>query len=424
MVLIEKTARAISRFSPTLVDKTLKIAASSKLSYHLLKKIESFRLKKINKLQNILVVADINIGDAVIAQTLIAAIRMAVPNTKISYLYQKKAFSLIKTNPFIDIHLPHFTSIGFPSQKDRQSLMGILNKNNYDIVINLCPYFPHKIFKYSRGQVLYPLRLIREIINAYDSNRETAHIAYHMNKFSLNLVKEICRNNGKEIKIQSNHSFPHIFMGESLLKESRKVMNKLKLSPWSRKVLFNPDTASVYTLIPPEFQTELLTGLLGLDSIDFILVTPGYTFKGIEKKVISGIPPILRNKIRLLPINVDLDVYAAITDQVDVFISGDTAPLHIASARKYSIGFENLFKNQTAVIGIFGATSGKIYGYDSSSPSYFPSAQDAPSKIFESHPACKNLTCIDKTFKNCKEILCFEGLNPKPIVEFIDNYLT
>ena len=422
MVLIEKTARIVSRFSPTLVDKTVKIAASSKLSHHLLKKIESFRLKKINKLKNILVIADINIGDAVITQTLIATIRNAFPYIKISYLYQKKASPLIRTNPYIDIHLPYFSSIGFPSKNDRQILLNVLKDNNYDVIINLCPYFSHKIFKHSRSQVLYPLRMIREIIKAYDSKEEIAHIAYQLNKFSLDLVKEIIRNPEEKIEIKSSHSHPHIFMSESPLKTSKKVMNDLGLPSQSRTVMFNPDTASVYTLIPHGFQTDLLTNLLALDSLDFILMNRGITFKEIDKKVIDGIPTGLRKKIKLLPKNLDIDVYASITDQVDVFISGDTAPLHIASAKKYSAGSENLFKNKTAIVGIFGATSGRIYGYDSSSPEYFSSAQDAPAITFESLPACKNLTCIDKIFKNCKEILCFEGLKPESIVEFVDNY--
>jgi len=88
MILIEKAARVISRFSPTLVDRILRIVASSELTHHLLKRIEFSRLKKIKKLKNILVISDINIGDAVISQTVIATLHRAFPDLKISYCYQ------------------------------------------------------------------------------------------------------------------------------------------------------------------------------------------------------------------------------------------------------------------------------------------------------------------------------------------------
>jgi len=423
MILIEKAARVISRFSPTLVDRIVRIVASSELTHHLLKIIEFSRLKKIKKLKNVLVISDINIGDAVISQTVIATLRRAFPDVKISYCYQKKAHPLIKTNPYIDIHYPYFESIGIPSQKDHQKLMNLLKKNNYDIVFNLCPYFPHKIFNPSQSHVLYPIRMIGEIIRAYSSNGESAHFAYRLDRFSLDLVKNLTQNNVNESYLQSSHSLPHIFMGETLLKESKELLNELGVTSPSRKVMFNPDTSSIYTLIPSDFQSVLLEGLAALDSVDYILMNRGFTFEGIEKKVIDGIPPGLQKKIKLLPKNIKIDIYAALTDLADVFISGDTAPLHIAAAKKYSAGVENLCKNRTSIIGIFGATSGKIYGYDSFSPEYNSPAQDAPAKVFESQPPCKNLTCIDKAFINCRELFCFQGITPEKIVEFVHDCL-
>jgi len=423
MIIIEKAARVISRLSPELVDRIIKAAASLKLTHLFLNRIESFQLKKINKLKNILVIPDINIGDAVISQTIIAILRCAFPDLKISYCYQKKAYPLIKTNPYIDFHFPYFQSIGIPSQKDHENLMHVLNKTDYDIVFNLCPYFPNKLFKPSHSPVLYPVRMIGEIIRAYSSNGDSAHIAHRLDKFAMDLVKKLTQNHVNELNLQSSHSLPHIFMERALLEKSKTILLELGITTPSRKVLFNPDTSSIYTLIPAGFQSDLLAGLAALNSVDYILMNRGFTFKEIEKKVIDGIPPELRKKIRLLPKNIDIDIFAALTDQVDVFISGDTAPLHIASAKKYSTGTENLYKNRTSIIGIFGATSGKIYGYDSFSPEYNSPAQDAPAKVFESHPPCKNLTCIDKAFKNCSEILCFQGLKPDVIVEFTDDCL-
>ena len=238
MIIIEKATRVISRFSPALIDRIVKSAASFELTHHFLNKIESFQLKKINKLKNILVIPDINIGDAVISQTMIAIFHCAFPDVKISYCYQKKAYPLIKTNPYIDIHFPYFQSIGIPSQKDHEKLMNVLKKNNYDIVFNLCPYFPHKILKTSHSPVLYPVRMIGEIIRAYSSNRESAHIAHRLDKFSLDLVKKYTQNHVNELYLQSSHSFPHIFMERALLEKSKTILIELGLTFPSRIVLF------------------------------------------------------------------------------------------------------------------------------------------------------------------------------------------
>ena len=197
----------------------------------------------------------------------------------------------------------------------------------------------------------------------------------------------------------------------------------MKISKNSKKILYNPDSSSMYTCIPIDFQIDLLKGILSHKKLDHVLMNCGFTFEGIEETILKNIPASLKRKIKVIPKNIGIHKYSALTDRMDMFISGDTGPLHIASARKLYLGSKNHFKNSTAIVGIFGATSGKIYGYDSFFDKYFPSAQDAPSKVFESSPPCKNLTCIDKIFKTCQEVRCFEGLNPDDVVGYVRKYI-
>ena len=122
--------------------------------------------------------------------------------------------------------------------------------------------------------------------------------------------------------------------------------------------------------------------------------------------------------------DVPIDQFAGLIDCSRIFLSADTGPLHLASARKICPDSKAAFRNNTAVIGVFGATSGRIYGYDSFSRLYLSSAQDPPSKIFEGSPPCKNLTCIDKVNKKCLIDHCFEGVEAQEIVDYIDRYLS
>ncbi len=424
MISLEQTARMIANLSSPFVHHALKALASSKTVNHILKKAEAYRLRKIRRLHRILVVSDMNIGDAVIVQSFITSLKAAFPYLKISYIYQHKALPLIRANPFIEEHFPFFRNIGFPCKKDIRILKNTIKKNDFDLIFNFCPYFPHWLFKNSDSIVLYPLRLIMEIIRAYDSNNCRAHLAFQLDKFSNDISEKIPCDEKASPDIENNFSIPHIFTTKKLQTKAKRVMDKLKILAQSKKIFFNPDSSSRYTLIPMKFQVKLLKGLLSQEELDLLILNCGFTFKDIENQILNEISSSQRKKIIVIPKNIGIDVYAALIDNMDVFISADTGPLHIAAAKKYIINSNNSFKNSTAIIGIFGATSAKIYGYDSSSSEYFPSAQNAPSKIFEGCPACKNLTCIDKIFKNCQEIKCFEGLEPEPVVDYVRNYLT
>ncbi len=423
MISLEQTARMISNLSSPFVHHAVKALASSKVINHILKKVEAYRLGKIERLNEILVVSDMNIGDAVIVQSFITSLKAAFPYTKISFIYQREALPLIRANPYIDDHFPLFRNIGFPSRKDIRILKNTIKKNNFDLIFNFCPYFPYRLFKNSGSIVVYPLRLITKIIRAYGTDNDPAHLAFQLDRFSHDVAEEIPSDGKTPTDFENNLSIPHIFTTKRLQTKAKKAMDRLKISTQSKKIFFNPDSSSRYTLIPIKFQVKLLEDLLSQQELDLLLMNCGFTFKGIEKHILNEISSSLRDKVIVIPKNIGIGVYAALIDNSDVFISADTGPLHIAAAKKYIIDSDNSFKNSTAIVGIFGATSPKIYGYDSFSSEYFPSAQDAPSKIFEGHPACKNLTCIDKIFKNCKEIKCFEGLEPEPVVDYVRNYL-
>ncbi|HEX9901759.1 MAG TPA: glycosyltransferase family 9 protein, partial [Acidobacteriota bacterium] len=115
--------------------------------------------------------------------------------------------------------------------------------------------------------------------------------------------------------------------------------------------------------------------------------------------------------------------YAALIDCCDVFISGDTGPLHIAAARKISRTGRYPLRNRTAVLSFFGATPARLSGYDSGQPGFLAANQDAPSWTFVSRSPCRNITCLDKLYKTCAVVRCFEGLDLEGMVERAASYL-
>jgi hypothetical protein len=185
--------------------------------------------------------------------------------------------------------------------------------------------------------------------------------------------------------------------------------------------MINPDASAKFTRIPFDIQLSLLNKFVDLNLT--VLLGSGHVEKLIENRLINSLPVEKREKIIIVPASMKLDSYSALVDFSDIYISGDTGPLHLAAARKYSRTTGESLKNKTAIFSVFGATPPRIYGYDSTKDGFFAANQDAPSKIFIAPSPCRNITCIDKLGKACSDVRCFQSLDTNKIVSEAINYL-
>jgi len=421
-ISIEHTTRILTRISSPLLDTMLKFLASRRSVQLLLGWNEARRFGKIHHPRSTLIISDINIGDAVIVQSFIGLLKKSFPEIEIDFVYQNKAWPLIKANPHVTGHHPLFQGTGIPNSKDFNSVRQLVGNHRFDVIFNLCPYFSSGLFKHSDSVIFHSLSLIFRIMSSHVGRKDRSHYAYQLNEFSRDVIRNLDMNGLKRQSWDGETPIPHLFLHPQTFLELSRTLNLLDISQDDRVLFLNPDASSPYTCIPVDFQVDLLTNILPHPNLDRVLMNCGFTFQGIEKKILDQIPDSLQRKITILPKDTRIDVYAALTDRSDMFISADTGPMHIAAAKKISHQAGLKWRNTTAVVGIFGATSGQIYGYDSTAPRYLGSPQNAPSKIFESQPRCKNLTCIDKVFKNCRDVLCFDGLCAEPIIEYVHAY--
>lgn len=423
MFSIDQILRPISRISSPVIDSTLKSLSFSRKINQFLKNRNAKKLLQIGRLKKVLIIPDINIGDAMICQSFIAPLKKAFPDIEISYIYQQRASPLVCTNPDIDEHFPLFKSIGYPSHKDFANLRNLLKGFQFDLIFNLNPYFTSKHFRAACSPVISSLRLVSKIIRNYSSEGSEAHISLQMSQFAEELIETLILNPENEGEKNKDFHFNRFYTTQDPFLKAQKLLKELGIKRDAKKVFLNPDTSCAYTRIPFGIQKELLKGILA-NPETHILMNCGFTFNGIEKELLREIPSSCRKKVAVIPKETPIDVYAALTDYSDVFITGDTAPLHIAASKKIIVDSDLRFRNSTAVVGIFGATSSKIYGYDSFSADHIAAPQNAPSKVFEAFPVCKNITCIDKIFKACPEVKCFDGLTPEPIIDYVNSYLS
>jgi ADP-heptose:LPS heptosyltransferase len=397
-----------------LIDSLVFSLGGNRLISSLMHKGVSHRMKSVSKLESILVVSDLNIGDAVNIQAVAKSIRNFLPHSRIDYLITKSAANLIEGNRDITNVFPLFTGKPFPNISDFELLRGVIKENNYDLVINLCPLFTRKK-EFGDVNVIHACNAIApEILRKETSATEVNHIIYQLYIFIRELLSE-------RFIPETNQPFRGVSVNisEIVFKTSARFFSGLKFKfPGSPVILFNPDASSPYTTLPVKYQSDILAGLLKKKYN--ILLACGYASTGIEKLILSAIEKSEKDGVILLPYSMSLEEMAAIVDFCDLYFGADTGPLHIAAARKNSVSEDLHFRNRTSVFSVFGSTPGRIYGYDSERPGYFGANQDAPSRVYNTPGPCHNITCLDKKNKVCKVVHCFDNLDTDEVISGIE----
>ena len=374
------------------------------------------RLKRIENFGRILVIGDLNIGDAVNLQSSISALRDFFPSAAIEYVINSSAADLIDGNPEVSTVWPVFTGQTLPSENDVRQVNRILGKRPYDLILNFCPFLKRNHLHAERDRVVNFFSLASIFIRNENRIAEPNHIVYQTYQILHNLFSGFMPSPPRKPFKGVN-----VTISDHAIKQARNFLTSKSLLRKHPLILYNPDAASRFSRIPFQLQGSIIKQLAQLPVL--ILLGAGHTEKGIEIKLLNLLPASKRSKVVITPPSMPLDSYAALIDFSDVFITGDTGLLHIAAARKCARSQNYEFRNRTAIFSIFGASSARIYSYDSNRPGFFPANQVAPSYVYIAKSPCRNITCINKMAKTCKTVRCFQSLDPEKIVFDISSYL-
>lgn len=112
------------------------------------------RLHKIQEFNRILVVADLNIGDAINLQASITALREFFPEIQIDYIVNRNARYLLEGNPAISTLMPVLSGMPYPDENDFHIIRSILSMIPYDMIFNFCPQFNEKHFHPNQDKVI------------------------------------------------------------------------------------------------------------------------------------------------------------------------------------------------------------------------------------------------------------------------------
>lgn len=375
------------------------------------------RLKRIENFHRILVIGDLNIGDAINLQSSISALRDFFPYAEIDYVINHSAVDLIDGNHEISTLWPVFRGHPLPNENDFDQVNGILGKCQYDLILNFCPFLKNNRLFAEKNRLINFFPFASIFIRNESRIAGPNHVAYQIYQILHNLFLSFMPPQ----KIEPFKGV-NVTLSDRAIKQAQDFLMSKNLLRENPLILYNPDAASRFSRIPFQLQGSIIKKLTQLPVP--MLLGAGHTAKDIEMKLLNLLPPSKRSKVAIIPPSMPLDSYAALIDFSDVFITGDTGPLHIAAARKYARSKNYEFRNRTAIFSIFGASSARIYGYDSNLPGFLPANQEAPSYVYIARNPCRNITCINKMAKTCKTVRCFHSLDTEKIVVDIGSYLS
>ncbi len=355
----------------------------------------------------ILLLADVCIGDSVLDAECLKILRQTFPFAEIHYGCHKTGGELIEGMPGVWVHNIIVGDRGFPTEQDISRLQSLFAEERFSVVLNMGPFLGKDALGSDAQMIQLYVPFAAYVFRAWKQNRYR-HISYLSRAFfSEFLAVGSTSIHGTSLK--GEHREPlntnTVYLSRAALSLAKTFLDDWYILPNSGIVFFNPDATSQFGQIPFEVQATLLRKVTELEQISAVLIGKAYTSVDIEQGLIATLSDVLKKKVHIVP-HIPIEAYTALIDASDMYISGDTGPLHIAACRK--LGEDNRpLRNRTAVIAIYGATDSRMYGYDSEQPFHAPANQDVPSRSFSAPAPCRNITCVNKFGKSCTEVRCF-----------------
>lgn len=377
------------------------------------------RVRRVRAFERFLVVPDIHIGDAVMSQATVTALRDFFPYATIDYVVNRAVAPLIDGNPEVTRVIPFFSGSTLPTAEDAAYLSALIRNGAYDLCFCSSPFLEAAELGITGQPFLHILSHGASVLRNERTPHPVNHFSYQGYRFAYDLLSTVAQPARERpfLGVRTTHE-------EGAIGEARRFARDAGLTEGGPVVMHNPDSASPYTLVPFDDQVALVRALLeGTAPACRVAVGAGHTAAGIGERLLAALPEGLRTRTRLVPPTLPLPAYSALIDQADVFISGDTGPLHLAAARRYPRSGPHAFRNRTAVLSLFGATPPRMSGYDSAQPGYLPANQDAPSWCYQAESPCRNITCLNKLFKTCATARCFTRVDTDALAALLIGHL-
>jgi ADP-heptose:LPS heptosyltransferase len=354
------------------------ISKKSKLKNFLIKSLFSFIsffLKKKNKFNEnnpkILIVSTTAIGDTLWATPFIKSIKKKYQNSSLSALTSPIGFEILKNSPFLD----EIFVIKEPVYKYFFSTLKKIRKKNFEAIL---------IFHASQ-RLIFPMMSFSKASKIIGSIGQSKGLDFMLtNKTNSCNIQEVLRRDEitKAINVKTTTYSLDYYLNNEEINYSINFLKKNKLNE-KKIILVHPGASKKEKCYPKEYFVDLLH--LINENIDANIIISG---SKKEKELVNDISSKIKGSFSY--ISESLNHFASIIKYIDLIITNDTGPMHIASSFNKNI------------ISFFGPTNPKI-----SAPFNYKKIV-----IFKSLDSCK--ICA---LKNREKNICFHNIKPKTVFD-------
>ncbi len=284
--------------------------------------------------QNIVIRMPNWIGDAVMATPVIHDIRSAYPEAKITALCQGRAIaSLLFGNPHLDEIFTFTRPNSFLRRQENRDLISRLRQGKYDLGILLPGSFSSAWWLW-RGRVAKRVGFTTDFRGWLLTDRlEKPSVEEHLVVTYKRLLDPL--------DIPLSESEPELFLTEEERAAATLLLRQQQIPEKSRVIGINPGAAygSAKCWLPDRFRA--LTEKLLEDPDVHILYFGDEAGAPLTSQICDG----LGGRVTNLAGTTSLRELIALIEQLDLFLTGDSGPMHIAAALK------------TPLVALFGSTS-------------------------------------------------------------------
>jgi Glycosyltransferase family 9 (heptosyltransferase) len=190
-----------------------------------------------------------------------------------------------------------------------------------------------------------------------------------MRKFIRQMVNKYF---GNDVPISALSDEVVLYMDVKHIQKAVMVVDQMKEessvdSGNASLLLVAADSGSIVTRPPTYLLAAALSVALRESSNLLVGILPGYTDTTAVKKLELALLPEFADRVFMLPVesNFTLLETAALIDQADIFVTGDTGVMHLAAATKRVTQNESnplTPGNSVKIIAIFGGTNPDVWG--------------------------------------------------------------
>jgi len=269
------------------------------------------QIKKVKRFNRFLVAGDMNIGDAIIVSSGIAALRKIFPNAEIDFVTKKSTEYFLEGNSDISNLYPIYVGTPFPTENDLFELSKLADSKEYDLIINFSPMIENKIF--GKKNIINFSLMAAELVKNENIEYSINNISFQTYKFIGDIFRDF-------VPAGFGNSFkgPNIYLSDDTIENARGFLLNHGVPFDYPIIMFNPETSSKFTRIPSDIQINLLKKLTDLQCT--ILLGSGHIERNIGQNLLNSLSSEKREKIILVPAILKLDVYTALIDLVDIYI--------------------------------------------------------------------------------------------------------